>query len=138
MRCRKCAYEIGDARICPACGTDQGHIKPYKKPKFDKKAFFIIKTSGKNHKKIVRNLIISIALLFLAIHIIKNVEGANSTILIPVIVLIIIYGIVNTYMGYKNPSIDKSSEFKFRARFSTGLLIFYIVFCLSTEFLKLI
>lgn len=138
MRCKKCAYEIGDARICPACGTDQGHIKPCKKSKFDKKAFFIIKTSGKNHKKIVRNLIISIALLFLAMHIIKNVEGANSTILIPVIVLIIVYGIVNTYMGYKNPSIDKSSEFKFRARFSTGLLIFYIVFCLSTEFLKLI
>lgn len=137
MRCRKCAYEIGNAKICPACGTDQGHIKPLKKPKFDKKAFFIIKTSGKNHKKIVRNFILSIILFFIAINVVRNVEGANSSILIPVIVLMIIFMATQTFFGYKNPAIDKSTEFKYKARLSTGLIIFYVVFCLSAELLKL-
>ncbi|MBE6124084.1 MAG: hypothetical protein E7184_00880 [Erysipelotrichaceae bacterium] len=138
MRCRKCAYEIGNARVCPACGTDQGHIKPFKKPKFDKKAFFLIKTSGKNHKKIVRNFILSIGLFFVGLHFIKNIEGVDRTKVIPVAILIMVYLATQTYLGYKNPAIDKSAEFKFRARFSTGLIIFYVVFCLSTEILKLV
>ena len=137
MRCKKCAYEIGLAAICPMCGVDQEHIKKEKKKPWQKKAFFIIGTSGKVHKKIVRNCILACIMFLMGIWAQNNVPNPNKLSIIPVGILMIIYMVYYTVQGYIQPGLDKTKEFKVKARLSTGWLIFYGLFILFEEFSKL-
>lgn len=137
MRCKKCAYEIGLASICPMCGVDQEHIKKEKKKPWQKKAFFIIQTSGKVHKKIVRNCILAYVMLLFGFYAHFEITNSNKMSIIPVGILSCAYLTYHTIRGYIQPGLDKTSEFKIKARLSTGIIIFYGVFVLVKEYLKL-
>lgn len=132
MRCRKCAYEIGDDPICPVCGTDQGHIKKPRKKRFDfsKRAFLFIICSGKVHKKITRNFILSLIFLGIAIYLSKYGTNIDRFTVLPLIIMITGYNLVFTFMGFKNPGLNNAKSYKVQARFSTAMLIFYFIFCL--------
>lgn len=134
MRCKKCAYEIGLAAICPMCGVDQGHIKKSKKNPWEKRAFYLIGTSGKTHKKIVRNAILGYFMFMIGIYMHFTYERASRMSIIPVGILINIYMTYNMIIGYIQPGLDKTKEFKVKARLSTGCLIFYGLFVLLYEY----
>ena len=140
MRCKKCAYEIGDAPICPMCGTDQGHIKKPKKKRFDlsKRAFIFILCSGKVHKTITRNFIISLIFFAIALYLTKYGTNINRYTVLPIIFFIVGYNLVFTFMGFKNPGLNNAKSYKVQARFSTAMLIFYSVFCLFDPVYKMV
>jgi len=137
MRCKKCAYEIGLAAICPMCGVDQEHIKKSKKNPWEKKAFYLIGTSGKTHKKIVRNAILSWVMFGIGIYMQMTFERVNRMSILPIGILMVIYQTYNMIIGYIQPGLDKTSEFKVKARLSTGFLIFYGLFVLFYEYWRL-
>ena len=57
--------------------------------------------------------------------------------IIPVGILACGYLTYHTIRGYIQPGLDKTSEFKVKARFSTGILIFYGLFILAKEYMKI-